>query len=480
MSVAEDALAQLMCIAARPSPDFVDMDVGMPAFATRFAVDEVAAAALAASGVLAADIWVRRTGERQRVTVDSREAAASLIGFLHQRFEDPGRGVSLAFARTDTAIDGFMPARGGRHVYLHPGFEHNSRAMLRLLGCADEREAVRNCVAGWEAPALEKAMVEAGLSGAMVRGPEEWDESDQGRLLAARPVVEVIRIGDSPVEDFPKYGDAPLSDIRVLDLTRILAGPTCARTLAQYGAEVLQVGASYLPSIAPFVSDTGHGKRSTFIDLKSEAGRNLLRDLLMSADILSQSYRSGALEQLGLGPAALAVLRPGLIYVSINCYGHDGAWRNRPGWEQLAQAVTGMAYLHGGEADPRIQPAAVTDCVTGYLAAFGAMIALLRRATWGGSYLVNVSLSQTAMWVRKFGFDGPERLDRVVELREQEIRSWSIDSQSGFGPMTHLRPAVQLDRTPARWRHPTVPLGSHPPVWNEAPAAFATEAGCKP
>jgi crotonobetainyl-CoA:carnitine CoA-transferase CaiB-like acyl-CoA transferase len=171
------------------------------------------------------------------------------------------------------------------------------------------------------------------------------------------------------------------------------------------------------------------------------------------------------LERRGFGPLALAQLRPGIICTAINCYGHEGPWRERPGWEQLGQTVTGMAVAHGGFDSPKLQPGAVTDYTTGFLAAFGSMVALQRRALYGGSYLVRVSLARTAMWLRSLGLAGEERLTTAKALEENEIASYSLHSETGFGGMTHLRPPVEMSATPARWKRGVVPLGSDPPVW---------------
>jgi crotonobetainyl-CoA:carnitine CoA-transferase CaiB-like acyl-CoA transferase len=466
-STADNALAQLLGLAGRDTPDFVSIESGEPAFSTRFAADEAAAAALAAGGVVAADLWRLRGGGAQNVTVSTREAALGLVSFLHQGFDDPARAPDLK-PRHLTHANGFMPARDGRVVYLHQSFATSVPRMMRVLGCPDEPEAVLATVAKWDALELEDAIAEAGVCGAMVRTPEEWDASEQGRVLAARPVVEVTRIADSPPEPLPQGGEAPLSGVRVLDLTRVLAGPTCARTLAQYGAEAMCITSPDLPFVPGFVSDTGHGKLSARLDLTHEGDRQRLRSLVLQSDIFSQGYRGGTLERRGFGPLALAELRPGLIYTAINCYGHEGPWASRPGWEQLAQTVTGMAHVHGGEAGPQLQPGAVTDYTTGYLAAFGSLIALHRRALWGGSYLVRVSLAQTGVWLRGLGIAGPERLEAVVPLSEAETASFKIKSQTGYGGMTHLRPAVRMSATPTRWRQPTVPLGTHPPIWPDA------------
>jgi crotonobetainyl-CoA:carnitine CoA-transferase CaiB-like acyl-CoA transferase len=467
--VTRRALGELMNLAGRQPPDFVDFVEGFPALATRFRAEEAAAAALAASGVLAADLWRQHSGRPQRVTVVVREAAAALTSFLLNRFGDAARTPGLG-REGRTPADGFFPTRDGRFIYLHPSFPESGRRLHALMGSPADREAAARAALTWTAPDLEAAIAEGGLCGAMVRTPEEWDESDQGRILRTRAPVEVTRLGDSPREPLAADAEAPLSGIRTLDLTRVLAGPTCARTLAQYGSEVLYVASPTLPTVEAFVADTNHGKRSAWLDLKSRGGRGTLERLVEGADVFSQGYRAGAMERLGFGPARLAALRPGIVCVEINAYGHEGPWRDRPGWEQLAQTVTGMAHVHGltvpdAAPGPRLQPGAVNDYTTGFLAALGAMIALQRRALHGGSYLVRVSLAQTAMWVRGLGLAEPDRLLTVKPLTPEEIDAWRIDSATGYGPMRHLRPPVTLSATPTRWAQPVVKLGTHPPAW---------------
>ncbi len=471
MTVAEIALGHLMRLAGRENPDFVRIETETPALKTRFYADEAATAAIAAGAAIAADIWTLRSGERQTLTVNSREAGAGLLSFLHQKFDDPEKAPPMRgqLDAARTAANGFQKTRDGRYIFLHPSFPESTKRLLRVLDCPDEQDAVRTTVARWNGLDLENAVAAAGACAGLARTPDEWDQSEQGRILAGRPVVEVIKIGDSEPEPFLKGGDAPLSGIRVLDLTRVLAGPTCARTLAQYGADTMVISSPTLPSVPFFVTDTGHGKLAAFVDLATENGRARLRDLVREGDVFSQGYRQGALERHGFGPIELAQLRPGIVCTAINCYGHEGPWRARPGWEQLGQTVTGMAVVHGGAEGPRLQPGAVTDYTTGYLAAFGSLVALQRRALYGGSYLVRVSLAQTAVWLRGLGLAGEDRLMNSEALSEAEIKSFSIHGETGFGGMTHLRPPVQMSATPARWSRGVVPLGTNEPVW---PARF--------
>lgn len=470
MSVTEKAFADLMALAGREAPGFISFDEGPPGMKTRFAAEAGAAAALAATGTLAADLWTFRTGETQTVRVSTREAGAGLVSFALQQFADPNRAPP---ARPDdaggggrgTPAMGFFSTRDGRHVFLHPSFPPSAAKLHALMGSPADAAAVAAACLTWDALDLENAIAQAGVCGAMVRSPEEWDASEQGRVLAGRPVVEVTRIADGPPLPLPSGGEAPLSGVRALDLTRVLAGPACGRTLAQYGADVLYVTSPKLPATEFFVSDVGHGKLSAGLDLTEAADRARLTELIQTCDVFTQGYRGGAFERMGLGPLDLAKLRPGIVCTEINAYGHEGPWRNRPGWEQLAQTATGMAHVHGGEAGPRLQPGAVCDYTTGFLAAFGTLVALDRRARFGGSYVVRVSLAQTAMWLRGLGVAPPAFLDTVQPTTPEEIDGWRIDSDSGFGPVRHLRPPVLMSKTPARWRRPTVPLRVHPAAW---------------
>jgi crotonobetainyl-CoA:carnitine CoA-transferase CaiB-like acyl-CoA transferase len=446
-----------------------DADVvpGAPLLRTRFRAAEAAASALAAGGLVASRIAEARGGRRPRVRVEARHAEASLLSFALQRFEDSTRAPAARLAPEErTAAAGFYPAADGRVVYLHSGFPHNTKGLLELLGAADARDDVARAIASRPAQDWEDAIAARGLCGARVRTPAEWDASDAGALLAARPVVEVIQIGDAPRRPWPRDSAAPLEGLNVLDLTRVLAGPTCARTLALYGARALRIGAEHLPSIPLFVADTGLGKRSAFVDLTTVQGRADLDRLIDEADVFSQGYRSGALERLGYGVADVVRRRPGIVYVSINCYGHEGDWRARPGWEQLAQTVTGMAHVHGldvnGSADrPELQPAAVTDYTTGYLGALGALIALERRARLGGSYWVRVSLARTGMWVRGLGL--LDALPSTAPATDTESARWRARCDTAWGPLEHLKSPIAFDGELLNWTSPPVPLGTHPP-----------------
>jgi len=294
----------------------------------------------------------------------------------------------------------------------------------------------------------------------MARTAEEWSAHPQGQALAGVPRVEIRKIGDSEPEPLPS-GASPLSGVRVLDLTRVLAGPTHARTLAQYGADVLHITSPRLPTSDVWVMDTNHGKLSAYLDLEQPGDVQRLQALIAEADVFAQGFRAGSLERRGLGPSQLAALRPGLIYVSINCYGHVGPWVGRPGWEQLAQTVTGLATAQGTPDHPQRMPVAACDYTTGYLAALGTLVALGRRAREGGSYEVRASLCQTGMWFGRLG----AACDPAQASGPGDADELTTETDTAWGRLRHLPPVVELSETPPRWARPPVPLGTHPPAW---------------
>ena len=451
-------LSRLLQLAKLPAADSIEIRGRDPVMPSRFKIGEASATALAACGVAANTIWTASGGKHQRIEVDTAGAAVSLISFLCQKLEDG----SEPQRDPNRPLVGFYQAGDGRWVHLHGAFPDLAAGTLAVLDCDASPESIRVAVSRWEGQALEDALAEAGMCGAMARTREEWLTHPQGEALHLVPPVSIKRIADSPIEPIPPRA-RPLAGVRVLDLTRVLAGPTCGRTLASHGANVLKVNSPNLPSVPPFVIDTGHGKRSTFLDLNDEKDYKQLKLLVLSTDIFSQGYRKGALAKRGLGPEQLAEQRPGIIYVSINAYGHVGPWAARPGWEQLAQTASGVAVDEGSLESPRLIAAAATDYTTGYLGALGAMAALYRRSIEGGSYHVEVSLAQTANWLYEFGLF--ERDYALPNFDPAIAAPYMVSSDTGFGRLHHLGPIIQMSETEPRWEQVSVPLGHHPATW---------------
>ena len=435
-----------------------------PILPTPFRIGVAGAATLAATGLAAADLWETRTGRKQQVGVDVRQATASLRSGHYMQLGE-GR---LSHARN--SIMGVYPAKGGRWSYVHANFPNHRAAALKVLGVPEDRGEVARAVATWDARDLEEAIIAAKGAGGMVRTMTEWADHPQAAAIAALPLMEVIRIGDAPVQLLPQ-GDRPLSGIRVLDLTRVLAGPTCARTLAEHGADVMKITAAHLPNLGYQEWDTGHGKLSAQLDLRDPRDVETLKGLVQQADVFSQGYRPGTLSDRGLSPEELAALRPGLVYVSLCAFGHQGPWASRRGFDTVVQTVSGMTHrqaeiVPGPTQGPQFYPVSAIDYCTGYLMAFGAMVALNRRAREGGSWLVRISLAQVGKWIVDLGEVGAAELTDVPEeFTPEELARWSMVSETPSGPLKHLAPVVQLSETRPYWARPSVPLGYHKPVW---------------
>ena len=431
---------------------------------TPFRITETASAALTAVGLAVSDLWELRTGRRQSLSIDTGHATASLRSTKYLRLD----GEKVRTDRND--VMGMYPARDGRWSYLHCNFPHHRAAALRVLDVPEDRSAVAKAVANWDALELEEAIIAAGGAGGMVRSAAEWPQHPQGQAVASLPLMEILKIGESPPEPLPN-GERPLSNVRVLDLTRVLAGPTCARTLAEHGADVMKVSAPHLPFITYQEYDTGHGKLSTHLDLRDAQQLGTLFDLARECDIFSQGYRPGTLANRGLSPDKLAELRPGIICVSMCAFGHAGPWASRRGFDTAVQAVSGIAARQGevfpeNGAGPQFYPVSAIDYLTGYLMAFGAMVALRKRGQEGGSWLVRLSLAQIGRWLQQQGELPESEVAGVApEFDQSDLERWTMSSDTPMGRLTHLAPVIQFSETPARWTRSSVPLGHSDPAW---------------
>lgn len=436
--------------------DRIRIDGADPVLPSPFKLGEAAASTIGATALAAAELWRGRTGQVQRVSVDTRTAAMAFRSERHVRIDgEPPPPIW-------DDIAGFHEAAGGRWIQLHTNFPHHRERALGVLGCAGNREAVGEAVARWDGQALEEAFIEAGTCAAFVRTPEEWLAHPQQAAVARLPLMEILPLGESAPEPLPR-ADRPLSGVRVLDLTRIVAGPVAARALAAHGADVLQVSAPHLPNIERLVIDTGFGKRTASLDLRDSGDRAVMKALIREADVFLQAYRPGALAAMGFSPEEVAAIRPGIVYVTLSAWGHEGPWRHRRGYDSLVQSASGIAWECGREGRPGRLPCQAQDHATGYLAAFGAIAALMRRSTGGGGHLVRVSLAQTGHWLRGLG--------RMEETGLQEPDNAAIGdllqiSKTPFGFVEHIRPDVAtLSETPMRWTMPPAPLGTHGAGW---------------
>jgi crotonobetainyl-CoA:carnitine CoA-transferase CaiB-like acyl-CoA transferase len=461
MQTPREILTDLWTLAGgEPSAlDAVTLTGDEPQLPSSFRVAAAAQASIAATGLAAAQIWKLRSGRPQDVAVDMRHAVAECRSERYLRVN--GKPSDMAW----DAIAGIYKTRDRRLVRLHTNFRHHRDAVCKVLNCKPAREDVQAALMRWDGEAFETEAYAGGCAVALMRSYEEWLALPHAKALAELPLISIEKIGEAEPKPWPP-GDRPLAGLRVLDLSRVIAGPVAGRTLAAHGADVLLISGPDLPAIPWLTIDTGRGKLTSFVELKSESGRAHLRDLLARADIFSQGYRPHSLAALGFAPADAAQISPGIVYVSLSAYGHSGPWAERRGYDSLVQTATGFNHAEGQAAGldgPKELPAQILDHASGYLMAFGAMMARARQSRQGGSWHVRVSLAQTGRWVWNLGrvANGLETED----LKSAAVQDLIEEAASGFGPLRSVRHAAALSATPAFWARPAMPLGSHPPQW---------------
>ena len=419
------------------------------------------AVALAAVGAAVAAIWRQRSGRTQDVRVRTAPALQAMRCFTY--VEQNGYPLKTPL---HAPLASFNRTRDGRYIYI--AAQHSLPrfldAALDLLHCSHTAESVASALAHWDAFALEEALAERKVPCGVVRSEAEWAEHPQGRWLAERPVVEIERIGASTPEPL-RAAARPLAGLRVLDITHVICGPMVSRTLAEQGADVLHVSSPEERDKEAIAIDTGWGKRSAYCDLKRAGEPERLRALLAEADFLVQSWRPGALARHGLSPQQAAALRPGLIYVSVSCYGDGGPWGARGGYDPTAQSVSGIALSEARDGRPR-QPrtSTVNDYLAAYLAAAGALSALLKRAREGGSYHVKVSLAGSSMWLQRLG-QMPEAAAHVAQPWYEPVKPVFVTAPSPYGLLRALKPPLEYSETEARWDRAPEPAGASPLEW---------------
>jgi crotonobetainyl-CoA:carnitine CoA-transferase CaiB-like acyl-CoA transferase len=428
-----------------------------PVLPSSFAVGAAAQSTIAAAALAACELGHARGAPRQEVAVDMLHAALECTGWfsIDGRVPDPWD----AFSGLYRAADGW--------VRIHANFAHHREGALRLLGldpAVAKRADAEAAMLAWKALDFEEASAGRGLVATALRTFDEWDATPQGRALTLQPLFTIERVGDAPPMALPPLAaDArPLSGVRVLDLTRILAGPVGGRALAAYGADVMLVNSPKLPNIEA-IADTSRGKLSTHIDLRDATGREALTRLLADAHVFIQGYRPRGIAALGFGADDAARVRPGIVCVSLSAYGTEGPWASRRGFDSLVQTAMGFNHAEGeaaGGGKPRPLPMQILDEASGYLIAMGAAAALCRQQREGGSWHVQVSLAQTGRWLRGLG-----RVEGGLRIALPDRTPYLETSASGFGELCGFRHSAQLSRTPAAWTRPSMPPGSHPAVW---------------
>lgn len=433
-------------------------DGDAPVYPAHHDVAGLAQATIAGVALAASEVWRAATGAALAVRADRRHAA---LEFRSERvFEVDGQPPAALW----DSLAGAYRCGDGRWLRVHTNFAHHRQALCQVLDCAETPAAVTAALAGRAAGEVESAAAEAGAIAAMMRPMEAWRDSAQGQAVAGLPLISLARIGAAPKTPV-RARARPLDGLKVLDLTRVIAGPVCGRVLAAHGADVLAISAPHLPSMAELTVDVGRGKRSAHLDLRADEDGRHLAALIGDADIFVQGYRPGGLAARGFGPAAVAALKPGIIYVSLSAYGHTGPWAGRRGFDSIAQTAIGLNHSEAraaGLADqPQVLPAQALDHASGYLMALGALAAVLKRAQEGGSWHVQVALARTGHWLQ----DLPKVTDGPAAAEPARPDDLLEESASGFGQLRALRHAGVIEGMAPRWTRPSVPLGHDRPMW---------------
>jgi CoA-transferase family III len=424
---------------------------------TGLATGSVAAATLAAAEFLAArSDDAAGCGKLPAVTVDSRAASAAFAAeglFTPVGWQRPGPWDPIA---------GDYQAQDG-WIRLHTNYASHRAAAERVL-TAHDKDAVGAAVRGWRAEDLEAAIVEAGGCAAAMHSREAWLASPPGAATASAPPLSA---STRPLKALPfrtsrpPAPTQPFSGIRVLDLTRVIAGPMATRFLAAYGADVLRVDPPGFEEVAALLPETTAGKRTAALDLATGAGRAAFEDLIASADVLVAGLRADALDRLGYSDDALAALNPALIIATLDAYGWDGPWRCRRGFDSLVQMSCGIAALDSaaGAGHPVPLPVQALDHASGYLVAAAVGRALTRRLTDSVVTRIRASLIGTAglLWSLPTPPDRPPR--------PQPGDFPLVDAMTAWGPARRVPLPGQIAGSPPHWRVQAGPLGRHSPAW---------------
>ncbi len=420
-----------------------------------FAVSDLAAASTAAAGLaIAALIAARHGGAPPPVQVDRRRASFW--------FDTTLRPLGWQVPPPWDPIAGDYQAADG-WIRLHTNAPHHREAALAVLKTPADKAAVTAAAALWRMDDLEAAIVQQGGCAAAMRSSAAWASHPHGQAVSAEPLAWIDPGDAAPPPAWPLSRDRPLAGIRVLDLTRVLAGPVSTRFLAGYGAEVLRIDPPDWdePGVLPGVT---LGKRCARLDLKQPAGRRVLEGLLASADVFVSGYRPDALARFGLDAAARRRIRPGLVDVSLDAYGWTGPWRGRRGFDSLVQMSTGIAaegMRRFGADKPRPLPVQALDHATGHLMAAGAILGLLRRLREGTGSATRASLARTAALLT-----ARPAADHAAAFADADDDDFeNAIEPTGWGPARRMKPPLVIEGAPMRWDYPAGPLGTVEPAW---------------
>ena len=426
---------------------------------SRLPVAELARSCVAVCALAAAEASARRTGRPvPAVTLDDGGVAAAFTSERLLRIEGRAPETFAPLSRFWHTADG--------QLRTHANYPHHRERLLAALDIPDgpgpEERVARELAALPGHEAARRIHAAGGLAVA-VRTPQEWSDAPEGRAAASGPLVRIERTEDGRAGTVSRPAaepGRPAAGLKVLDLTRVLAGPVATRTLALYGADVLRIDSPRLPEAADLHADTGFGKRSAVLDLDSRSGRASFDELLSTADVVVTGYRPGALDRHGLSPQELAERRPGLAIARLSAWGSDGPWAGRRGFDSLVQAACGIAVVEQkADGSPGALPAQALDHGTGYLIAAAVLRMLTERTDFAGTLTARFSLARTAAWLMNELEPGPSTGDSPDPAR------WTAETPGPLGTIRHALPPARFDGSPQDWTAPPVPWGTSEARW---------------
>jgi crotonobetainyl-CoA:carnitine CoA-transferase CaiB-like acyl-CoA transferase len=418
---------------------------GLP---SRFHVADLATATIGIATLAAAELWAARRNEAlPRVTVDRRFAAAAF------RCEQLLKPVGWTLPALWDPITGDYETADG-WIRLHANYSYHCDAITRALGVPADRQRIAAAARRRSATELETAVIDARGCAAALRTMDAWRAHPQGAALYTERLCS--RDGECRRRPLPSEASAPLGGIRVLDLTRVIAGPVGTRHLAAFGADVLRIDPPKFEEVGALLPETTRGKRCAALDLHDATDRLTWEALVASAHVLVQGYRPGVMEALGYPPERIRALNPALVTVRYDAYGWSGPWAGRRGFDSLVQMSTGIAHP-GHDGRPTPLPAQALDHGTGYLIAAAAC-----RGLTEGRANARLSLARTARLLTELGTDGD-----VSAPPSEDTDALLETSATAWGAVRQVPCPGRIEGYEVRWRELAGPLGRHRPRWRE-------------
>jgi crotonobetainyl-CoA:carnitine CoA-transferase CaiB-like acyl-CoA transferase len=431
----------------------------------------MAAIGLAARSVALAALWRQTTGEGQNISVDVRKALRRFYGFFDNKWETiNGRPPSPGGYAVSPFLTGpfFRETRDGRHVLALDIYPQLLVRTLDFLGCSPSNKSINDAILKWNAVELEEATAAEGLVLAMVRTNEEFRREPQYTdVLSKMPLITVEKIGESDPVPLKASDNLPLAGVRALGMGHVIAGAAIGRDMALYGADVLNIWRPRDSEIEAFAWDVQVGMRSTILD-DSKEDRARFNQLLRDADVFFANKRPGFLKKHDLDADALCQRKPGLIHATVVLHGEKGPWSNRPGFDEIGSAVSGLFAIEGSPTQPKQPPIVpICDNVVGWLGTTGILAALRRRAIEGGSYRVVVSLTRTVLWMLSLGIFDKEYAKATAGSSDEHmlIAPDLFTAETPLGTYQGMTDQIVMSRTPGAYRTVLVPRGSSKPEW---------------